>query len=278
MRQGDPERAVALGRRALALSAGDTHDAAAQRARIISAITGIEGTMGTLPNPESVGEWVELARRVDDPYEESQALAMLSVTRFFRGEEGAIDAGEQAVHQARHSGSPTALSYARFVLGQAIGVSNPQRALGLLDESIAAAESVQNEYGIWVAGQVRGSLLSAIGDHVAAMRSSLDSAARSERGGDRSHQAICLWNVAAEFTIGGNPEPAATVLGWTRSVLGDFRGFGATQATLAAALATLPTLLPAERLAELMERGAAMDHDEILRFAQSEVEALLSGD
>jgi hypothetical protein len=41
-------------------------------------------------------------------------------------------------------------------------------------------------------------------------------------------------------------------------------------------LSALPGLLGEQRYAELTARGEAMDHDEISRFAQSEVDHLLA--
>jgi len=275
MRRGENDRAVALGQEALALAATDTPEGAAQRARILSTTVGIQATLGARPELASVSEWVELARRVGDPYEESQALAMLSVSLLFGGEDGALRAGEQSLDCARRSGSPTAISYALFVLAQAIGVSDRERALRLLDESIASAESVGNDFGAFVAGNVRGSLLSRTGDHVGAMRSWLDSAARSGRAGDRSYQAICLWGVAAELAMAGQPAKAAAVAGWARSVLGDFRGAALVE-HLNASLDGLPELLGQERYAQLTAGGAAMEHDEALRYAGAEVDELLA--
>ena len=107
------------------------------------------------------------------------------------------------------------------------------------------------------------------------MRSYLESAARSERAGDRSQQAICMWAVAAALARSGRLEAAAIVVGWTRSVLGAFRGFGLAQ-PLNESVDSLPELLPAARYSELTARGAAMDHDEILHFARSEVDYLLT--
>jgi predicted ATPase len=276
LRKGENERAVAIAEEALALSTAKTVEEAAQRARIISSTAGIQGTLGMMPDRGWVVEWVELARRVADPYDESWALAMLSVSLLFNGEEGAVEAGELALDRARRSGSPTALTYAGFCLARAIGSVDSERALRLFADAIANAEAVGNEFGAWVAGQSRGQLLSAMGNHVDAMRSFLEGAARSGRAGARSQQASSLWSVAAQLAIAGEVEAAATVAGWAWSVLGeDFRGSGPAQ-HLNAALETLPELLGAKRYAELRARGTAMDHDEVLSFAGAEVETLLT--
>jgi hypothetical protein len=275
LRKGDHDRAVDVGEEALALSKADTAEGAAQRARILSTTVAVQGMLGMRPNGAWVREWVELARRVADPYEEASALAMLSVSLLFDGEGGAVEAGEQALDAARRSGSPTALTYAGFCLARAVGSADPERALRLFAGSIASAEAVGNEFGAWVAGQTRGHLLSAMGNHVDAMHSFLEGAARSVRAGDRLQQANALWSTAAQLAIAGDPEAAAVVAGWARSVLGDdFRPLGPVQ-HLTAALDALPESLGEKRHAELRACGAAMDDTEVLRFAHTEVDSLL---
>jgi predicted ATPase/class 3 adenylate cyclase len=276
LRKGGNEQAMALGREALALSTADTLEGAAQRARILSTTAGIQGSLGMLPDRAAVAEWVELAERVADPYEEANALTMLSVSLLFSGEDGAVEAGERALDRARRSGSPTALTYAGFCLARAIGSSDPERALRLFAESIASAEAAGNEFGAWVASQSRGQLLSAMGNHVDAMRSFLEGAVRSGRAGDRSQQANCVWSIGAELAIAGSLDAAATIAGWARSVLGtDFRASGPGQ-HLNAGLDALPGLLGEQLYTELTTRGAAMDHDEALRFARANIESLLA--
>jgi predicted ATPase/class 3 adenylate cyclase len=274
MRKGENERAVAMSREALSMSSAETREGAVQRAKLLSTTVGMAGTLGMPLDAALVAEWVELARRIADPYEEARALIMLSVIRIIDAEDGAVEVGELAVDRAKSSGSATAVAYALFSLAGAIGVAHAERALRLLDEAIIAADSVRNDFAAWVAGNLRAALLTVVGDHARAMRSALDSCARAARAGDRTQQALCLWVVAAELALAGRPEAAATVAGWVRSVLGDYRGQGLLLQGIEASFNSLPGLLSEARYSELTTTGAEMDSDEVVDFARAEVESL----
>jgi predicted ATPase len=276
LRKGDNQRAVAIGQEALALSSADTPDGAAQRARILSTTNGIDATLGKVPDRDNMAEWVDLARRLDDPYEEARALCLLAGTLQMAGEEGAVDAGELSLRRARQSGSPTVTTYALFGLAGAIAGSDPEGALGLLDEGIATAESVGNEFGAFITGQMKGALLFAIGDHVGSVRTTLTSAIASARTGDRAHQGSCMFALTGDLVLAGRSEAAATSLGWAYSVLGaGYRGTGLLEG-YNASVDSLSGLISEAHYTELIARGAAMHHDEVIRFVQAEVESLLA--
>src|SRR5207302_11175042 len=104
------------------------------------------------------------------------------------------------------------------------------------------------------------------------MRTFVDSAVRSNRGGHRSYQGLCVGASAAELAAAGRGETAATLVGWVRSVVGDYHGYALTARELDEAVVALPSTLGEQRHAELTAQGAAMDDDEILRFADTAVE------
>ncbi len=248
------------------------------RIRAFNTTAGIAGTLGAHEGWDCIDEWVALARSIDDPYELAQALSMLATKRHYTGLDGAVEAGEESLRNARRSGSPTSIAYALFVFALALDVADSERALRLIDESVAAARSVRNEYGVWVANQIRANLLSRIGDHAGALRTYVASADGARHSGNRSYQVICLWATAGELALGGGTDAPAIIEGWTSSLLGGRHGFGLGWGEYEEAIARVKEALGDDRYRELAARGAAMDDDEITRFAEAAVEEHLDGE
>ena len=278
MRQGNTERAIALGQRALALSSSETPEQARVRMQVIGTTAGTLGYLQQAESEQLVDEWVQVARRLDDPYEEALAEAINCLNRYFLGADGGVEAGERAVEAARRSGCPSATSYALTTLAIAIDLSHPERALALLDESVECAEAVNNRFAAVVANSTRGALLIRAGDLVAGLRASLDAASRGHHDGNRAQQVSGLWQVSYVLAIMQNDEPAATIDAWARGVFGGqmVGGLLAIATSAREALDQLPSRLGEQRHAEIARRGAAMDDDEIMQFAHAVVDAVTS--
>jgi hypothetical protein len=160
-----------------------------------------------------------------------------------------------------------------LTLGQAVGTSDPARAVELFDEAIDCAAAAENAYAASAAASARGTVLSEWGDNAAACRAMLESATRSADAGSRAFIAQSIWAVAAHLTLAGHHEPAAIVEGYARAVLGDYPGPGWTDELLDA-LAALPVQLGEENNARLAAQGAAMSDEQVIRFATEAVQRL----
>ena len=264
---------VHMARRALeaALPGSDGRDAV--RAKVLSTLTGMLGIDPTLHEPDLAVEWVELAARLEDPYEQALAHAMLSLVGLSKDPPAAIDASRQGVSWARRSGSPTALAYTHLCLGQALGASDIEAAVRMLEESLRHAEAAGNDYATWVVGTVRAALLQRAGDPERALRAFLDVGRRSARAGNRHYHALCLWNAAAVLGGTGRDEPALVLLGWARSILGANPAAGSNQAPSREAVdALLARTDPAEAEA-LLARGAQMSDEEAMVLAEETLQS-----
>jgi predicted ATPase/class 3 adenylate cyclase len=276
MRQGDSKRALALGREALELSCATTDDDARVRMQVIATTSGVLGTMQQPESAEVIDEWVALATRLEDPYDTALAHAMLCVNRFFRGLPDALEAGERAVAAARRCGSPTALAYSLLTLALTLDqTDHVDRALAVLDEAVACADSVDNRYGAFVAGQTRGQIHSRIGNYDLGLQLTFDGVIRAWRAGHRAQQALGLWWCGGVLAITGHDEPAAVIAGWVQSVFGGIQAGTVSAQFLSVALESLPARLGEPRYSGHIARGAAMDDDEIIHFAQAAIEAVL---
>lgn len=113
----------------------------------------------------------ELARRDADSFRLVWTLYNVTICH------DALDAPEAGVHAAQEAtrvadatANPSAQAMARCALGRALKVSDPDRALNLLDEAAAVAAAVQNN---WLTGIAR--------TEVAAVRAACDAPAAAAR-------------------------------------------------------------------------------------------------
>jgi hypothetical protein len=201
---------------------------------------------------------------------------MISVAKLMQGDATASDTAEQALRAARLCGSPSAIAYSLFCLALTLREDDPQRALQLVDESRQSAESAANDYAVSMASGVRSSLLGRAGDYEAAAWAFLDVAQRVSRDGRRDQLGVQLFLVAGCLAARGLTEPAATLWGYTETLLGPQDPYTNLNLTREAqqALAGLSAELGPGPLASLRAQGSLMSDEEALRYAESHLTRL----
>jgi hypothetical protein len=164
-----------------------------------------------------VGRWIEAARACDDDYELAQALSLAAVVPGLSSRDPAEGAvlGDQALWVARRLGNPTTSSYAAHCAGGARMTADPDRALDLYAEGLAAAESVGNQLGIGMNLQMPAAL------HVEReeWREAAPFVARAtqnyHRAGDHSPLEGCMILAAFILEAVGDDQVAAVLHGTT---------------------------------------------------------------
>lgn len=206
---------------------------------------------------------VELAREAGDPVRLNWTLFQLATCRAAaRDMAGGRRDAEEALVVATASGNPSALSLGLFAVGYAVKWTEPERALVFLDDSAAAAESVQNR---WFAGLARMEAAATRAVHAdpgAAAHAFVDVLDRWDRLGDRNQVWQCLHYVVRLLVrMGAVAEPVvlhhAVVAAGRAGPLDPAR-----LARLAAALGDEPSEAAARR-------GSALDAAGALALARS---------
>jgi predicted ATPase/class 3 adenylate cyclase len=114
-------------------------------------------------------EWCEVTAAGDRPAHAAYARASRVLVRLALGDDEAVVEAGAVVDEARAIANPSVLGQALFSLATAVGESEPETAIGLLDESVALARSVGNVHLPAIA-LVRGASLRARhGDPVEAL-------------------------------------------------------------------------------------------------------------
>jgi hypothetical protein len=272
LRDGQVEASRALAAEAMAVSSTGSDLEKWGRCMVHETAMAVDVYSGRT-NVEACEEWARLAHEIGDPYLEALGLTMLCVHRNFSGTDGCLDAGERGVAAARVSGSPTAIAYSEMSLAQALAASDPHRSVLLFDDAILMAESVDNDWAAGVCSAARGTVLTAWGDRPAAARALLESARRSQVGGNRTSMAQGLWGVASVLAAEGRSEGAVRLLGWTHAAAGSDMPAG-IGAELIEAVRALPAVLGSKAYDELLQAGAGLDDEQVMTLAAAEVEEL----
>jgi hypothetical protein len=184
--------------------------------RVLATSAGVAGyAFRTAEVERLTGRWIEAARDCDDDYELAQALGLAAVTAHWPRADNsrASDLGDEAMRVARRLQNPTTLSYAAQCAGLARMTTDPDRALDLFVEGLAAAESVENQLGIGLNLQMQAVLYGEREE----WREAAPLVARAVQGNHRAgdHLALegCMVAAALILEAFSDDEAAATLFG-----------------------------------------------------------------
>jgi predicted ATPase/class 3 adenylate cyclase len=156
-------------------------------------------------------EGARIAREIDDPYELSAALVGCSLVRSMLGDqERALAEGEEALVIGRELGYDTQIAASLAALGFAHGMTDPARALELLEGSFAIKDdTTYSAIAMVVAGHlhvVLGHVEAALGLFARSLRFYVEL-------GDDFLVPTNLEGIAGALCLGGRAEAAGRVLG-----------------------------------------------------------------
>jgi hypothetical protein len=226
------------------------------------------------PFREMSDRYVEAARTAGDPFHLVHALASHVWACILAGEEATASARD-VIAAAQDLGNPSTLAIAYQAEAMSCSVSDPARAIALLDASIEAAASVRSHFTQNVSQSMRSTLVAQSLSPPVAAKALLD--ALDSPLGHRvpGLSPVKVFELAALLAIGGRPEPAAVLLGArvassTPRVMWPF-----APREFQAALEELPARLGEERWSELRESGRRLSNEDLIELARTEVSQLL---
>jgi predicted ATPase/class 3 adenylate cyclase len=160
-------------------------------------------------------KWAARSRRAGDGLELSQALTMLSLVQGATGMPAlALETAEEALAIARDTGIPSALADALNLAPWSLLDEDPERALGLLDESIEVNTRLGDTHGVAMALSGKGVYYASEGDPDAALDQVREAIRLITQGGTVTGLIGGAAGVAAvALTNLGHDEEAALILG-----------------------------------------------------------------
>lgn len=208
--RGELARARVLGERAVAAAEGGS-DARYGR-HVLYAVALFEGRLDD--SCDALRRAAALARRDGDHYHAAHALASQALVQAYSGDtEAAItNAGAGRVEAAR-SGSPSALAWSAYALGEVLSATEPDDALNHLDRAVELADTVAAHFIHGVALLSATSLRARHSDPATAASALSDVIDHWARAGNWRQQWTTLRHAVELFARLGNDQAAATVLG-----------------------------------------------------------------
>lgn len=184
----------------------------------------------------------------------------------------AVAAAESAVDLAASTGNPGARAEALYGLGEALGDSDPERALALLAEAAELAATVDERLFRGAAETAAVAIGSRHGDPAAALSAFRDVLAMWRRVGNDTLRAAALRNLVVLLVRVGADETAVLV----DAALPPADVYPAEQAGLDRARAAAGERLGADRVAALRRRGALLPAARVHDEASRAIDAALS--
>jgi predicted ATPase/DNA-binding SARP family transcriptional activator len=224
-------------------------------------------------------DWVELARPTGDADELAHALSLLGATLQLTEptHDPAIATFEEAVRVARTAGIDSALANALSNLAGVLPVDESERALALLDESLAISTRLGERMLVANATGNKARLAVQRGDWRTALQASVDAAEINLELG-RAHSFMSEsfhWAGVALCTL-GSYEPAAVLLGNANTMKDAWAVPDGILETKAATDATLIQELGKHRFATLAARGAALETPDVVIYLRTEANRALN--
>lgn len=229
---------------------------------------------------ETCQRMVEAARGSGDDARLAHALYMASVGQ---ASDARVEASrllaEEALDLARRIANPTSLASALYASALVVEESDPDRAVAMLEESIAHGAASGNRWIVAFAQTEVVSLAGRRGDLDGALRLAREVIDMWHRAGDWANQWLTLRHVAGVLALRGDHEAAATVHAAVRLAsaelampieASDLRRVGAI-------FEQLPDALGHTRHAAAEARGAAMAADTVVRSTRDVIDRVLAG-
>jgi predicted ATPase/DNA-binding SARP family transcriptional activator len=173
-----------------------------------------------------------------------------------------------AVEAAGRCASPTANAFAHFVLGELMASEQPAKARAELERSIQLSRSVGNHFIASMAEVALGSIaideLEDVADAVAHYRAAISN---WDRCGMWTPQWVTLRHIVILFVSAGAVEEAAVLYGAVAAAAAKASPiYGHDKTRLDAIHEKLEAQLGAQQLAELTERGRALNPNAVVQY------------
>lgn len=192
----------------------------------------------------------------------------------YRGDSAqAISAGERFVARADREGDPIMMGWSRYALAEAIGDTDPPRALDLLDDALARARASGGRFLTGVALVTAASLRGRHGQPDQARRVFAETVRWWRRAGNWAQQWTTVRNVVDLLVRLGDDEHAAVLHGAVLARTAAPPPFGADAQRLAHAEAILRKRMGANAFATASARGAAMSDGDVIAWVLELLEA-----
>jgi predicted ATPase/class 3 adenylate cyclase len=217
--------------------------------------------------------WVTVVRASEDQFGLSDALVLLGVALINVAPEDALEAFDEAVRLARADGIPSSLSINLAVAAGYLPIEESEKALAMLDEAIDIGTRCGDHMAVSLSIGNKGTIAARSGD----WRSTLAAAAAAAELQLKMGDGIGLRNTymlaAAAFSALGEDEAGAVLIGRTTTVPAAPASSWAD--IFAAAEARSHDVLGEQRLATLVEQGAALDHNAAVAYLRTEADRVL---
>jgi hypothetical protein len=184
----------------------------------------------------------------------------------------AVGLATTAVELADATGNPSARAEARYGLGEALGDTDPPRALALLDEAATLAAAVDDRLFQAAAGTAAVAVRSRHGDPAPALAAFRDVLRLWRRAGNDVLHAAALRNLIVLLARVGADETAVLI----DAALPPAAVYPAEAARLERARAAAGERLGGERVAALRRRGALLGAGQIAEEAARAIDAALT--
>jgi predicted ATPase/class 3 adenylate cyclase len=222
--------------------------------------------------------WVDAARAVDDAFELAQALTFSYAPASALGDlPAALALTEEGVIVAERLGNPSTICFANMTAGLVRIDVDPERAPGLYERALGAADSVGNQLGISMCLSGQAIMYAQQGD----WRKAAPFAARCiqsfYRAGDQQNFRTQLAVAAIVLTALHDDDAAAILYGTSVIATRHNTGmlFGAVE-LIVGSEASLRERLGEQRFEECVRAGAAMSPDEIAALVAEHLDAVSS--
>jgi hypothetical protein len=221
---------------------------------------------------EFAQRWIAAARTAADPWELAQALTQAAGTALATEDIATAGAqADEALAVARRLANPTTLSYAASVAGWVKADVDPERAVALFAEGLAAAAAVGNPMGTALSLSNQVQFLTARGDWIHAAPMLVRCLAALHRAGDRAMLGGAVGAAALLLEATGDVRAAATLHGAIR--LGAHVPRQVAQ--LAASELSLRRRLGDDQFDALAKAGSSFDFDELAAYADTKLRAVM---
>jgi predicted ATPase/class 3 adenylate cyclase len=267
VRRGELERAEALAEQALAAAPGGSHLADRVRCRTLTARTFVS-VIKASGDETLLQEWLTLGQQLDDRYELAHALLNLAGARMYEpGRDPGRVAGE-ALSVARQLGKPSTVAFALAIQGFFSIDANPAQALALIDEGLALAVEIGNDYVRSMAVMFRAAAAGRLEvDPIARMVLRVQAVRSALARGEDAHAATpMLWLAALFADTGLGDETAALLHAWGVAIIGDRRLDPGYRGIHAETFTSLQERLGEARYAELKARALNMSAADLLKI------------
>jgi hypothetical protein len=271
--QGDRPQAATLTDAALEVAGAAPPSAVADRVRChvfsnVAMVSRIQQDLATFT--EMARSWLASARRINDPYEVTQALNLLGSVLLDPVQ--GLEAGEEALAIARELRSPSRIACASLTLGARLSEVDVDRAEAAFAEGLVAARLARNDWVDTFSGTQLAVLQARKGDLAAAAATLVDVAERAELKGDRFAMALGLHYLASIVAGMGDGETATLLSAWNErhGTLVDYSH--PTFAGWANDLVALRDGQSESERRDIAQRAAALDAAEIVALVCRQVD------